>query len=163
MHALARDIDRPLILVNEAALALDPALIGAQEAATVVVAGASRARLALAHVIFPGAEVVWTDFGLSASVRSLLARIEARGGLDRLVLAGAQDAPEPAETHLSAILTLLPALRRRQGAEVVLSFPEGPALRSLRTFLRRLAPELRRDGLSVIWHDPARPAADAIA
>lgn len=163
MHAHPRDTDRPLILVNEAALALDNALIGAQETATIVVAGASRARLALAHVVVPGAEVVWTDFSLSASVRSLLARIEAQGGLDRLVLAGAEDDPEPAQAHLSAILTLLPALRRRRGAVMVLSFPEGPAVRSLRTFLRRLAPELRRDGLSVIWHDPARSTADATA
>jgi hypothetical protein len=163
MQAIACENLRPLTLVNDAALALDPSLLGADDAGRFLVAGSSRTKLALAHIVVPGAGVVWTDFSVSASVRSLLSLIEARGGLDRLVLAGTDQDAASSLAHLSTILTLLPALRRRPGAEVVLSFPEGPALRSLKAFLRPLAPRLRRDGLSITWHSPCLPAPVVLA
>ncbi|MCU0826837.1 MAG: hypothetical protein MUE52_05385 [Tabrizicola sp.] len=113
-------------------------------------------RLALAPLHLPGAKAIWTDFHHSASLRSLRTRVEALGGIDQLILAEDRDGSDDGMSHLSTLLTLLPTLRRSRAKEpqIVLCYRDGPAARSLRTFLAGIATQLRRDGLSVRWLQP---------
>ena len=88
-------------------------------------------------------------------------RIDALGGLDRLVLSADGERAEAVFSVMCAILSLLPALRRPGRAQVTLLLDDGPAVASLQEFLQRLAPRLRGDGISVgleVVLPPAVPA-----
>jgi hypothetical protein len=140
----------PVVLLNEAALDVPPDLIGADDTARVIVAGASLVRMTLAELSLPGARMIWTDFRQSASLRRLHRAIQALGGLDRLVLAGDGHDGEDMFSMMCAILTFLPALRGRPGARIVLCVQDGPAVAALRQFLRGLASRLATDGIGVL-------------
>ena len=140
---------KTVTLMNEAALDLPLDLMRGKDGAEVIVAGNSLVRMTLAELSLPGAQMIWTDFRQSASLRHLHGVIRDRGGLDRLVLAGNGQDGEAMFSLMCAVLTFLPSLRRKPGAEVVLAIEDGPALGSLRAFLERLAGRLEHDRISL--------------
>ena len=78
--------DRMMILMNEEALSLASVTMGLPDGAKVFVAGRSLVQMTLAELALPGAEMIWTDFRQSSALGRLHQRIDALGGLDRLVL-----------------------------------------------------------------------------
>jgi hypothetical protein len=149
MRQTLQDTTRPpVILMNEAALALPMAATPTPDGARVIVAGQSLVRMTLAELSIPGAQMIWTDFRQSASLRSLHGAIQELGGLDRMVMAADGDEAEAMFSLMCAILTFLPALRRNGGGEIVLAVTEGRAVKSLEAFLQRLMPRLARDGVT---------------
>jgi hypothetical protein len=140
---------RPIVLLNEAALALPEAARLDTLRSDVIVAGRGLVALTLAELSLPGARMIWTDFRQSASLGRLHGKVEAAGGLDRLMLAADGTQGEEAFSVMCAVLCFLPALRRRPGAEVTLVLTEGPAVASLRAFLDRIAPRLALDGVAL--------------
>lgn len=141
-----RNAARTLILLEDGQCAVPPNLFRPND--HVIVAGPSRAGLALAPLSLPGAETIWTDPQHSASVRSLRASLRLRGGIDRLVLVCGQSI---GLAGLSSLLGLLPLLRQRHGAELRLCLTRPAAERPLRMFLDQLAPQLQRDRVTVHW------------
>lgn len=139
----------PLILMNDAALALPPDLTGPVAGARLVVAGASRVRLALATLAQPEATTIWTDFRHSASLVALGARVRRMGRLDRLILAGDGGDSGQMFAIMRTIVTILPSLRRGRDRGIVLVATDGPALPSLQEFLRRLRPDCDRRGIGL--------------
>jgi hypothetical protein len=138
----------PVILMNEAALALPMADLPTPNGAQVIVAGQSLVRMTLAELSIPGAQMIWTDFRQSASLRKLHAAIQELGGLDRMVMAADGDESEAMFSLMCAILTFLPALRRNGGGEIVLAVTEGRAVASLQAFLQGVMPRVARDGVT---------------
>lgn len=141
--------DRMMILMNEEALRLASVTVGLPDDAKVFVAGRSLVQMTLAELALPGAEMIWTDFRQSASLSALHATVQAAGGLDRLVLAGDGGKSEAVFSLMCAVLTFLPALRRRRGSRIELVVGAGSAVSSLVTFLERIEPRLARQGISV--------------
>ena len=141
--------DRMLILMNEEALSLASETMGLPEGSKVFVAGRSLVQMTLAELALPGAEMIWTDFRQSASLSALHATVQAEGGLDRLVLAGDGRKSEAMFSLMCAVLTFLPALRRRKGARIELLVGAGAAVQSLVTFLKRIEPRLAAQGILV--------------
>ena len=141
--------DRMLILMNEEALSLASVTMALPDGAKVFVAGRSLVQMTLAELALPGAEMIWTDFRQSASLSALHATVQAAGGLDRLVLAGDGGKSEAMFSLMCAVLTFLPALRRRRGSRIELVVASGAAVPSLVTFLKRIEPQLARQGISV--------------
>lgn len=141
--------DRMLILMNEEALSLASETMGLPEGSKVFVAGRSLVQMTLAELALPGAEMIWTDFRQSASLSALHATVQAEGGLDRLVLAGDGRKSEAMFSLMCAVLTFLPALRRRKGARIELLVGAGAAVQSLVTFLKRIEPRLATQGILV--------------
>ena len=145
-------------LLNEAALDLPLDQLRRADGAVMIVAGSSLVRMTLAELSLPGAQMIWTDFRQSASLRHLHGVIRDLGGLDRLVLAGSAQDGEAMFSLMCAILTFLPSLRRKPGSEVVLAIQEGPALGSLRAFLQRLDGRMAQDRIRVLLQiQPQRP------
>ena len=140
---------RKVTLLNEAALDLPMEMLG-EAGDLVIVAGSSLVRMTLAELSLPGAQMIWTDFRQSASLRNLHSAIHELGGLDRLVLAGNGEDGEAMFSVMCAVLTFLPALRMHPGAEVVLAIQDGPALGSLRAFLQGMTQRLRQDQIRVL-------------
>ncbi|GAB1364182.1 hypothetical protein MASR1M32_34180 [Rhodobacter sp.] len=139
----------PVILINAAALPrLSPSRIDTT-GATIIVAGNGIVDMTLAELALPGAEMIWTDFRQSASLGRLHQEIDAKGGLDHLILAADGCRAESTFSVMCAILSLLPALRRPGRSQVSVTLEDGPAVASLQEFLGRLAPGLRRHGISV--------------
>ncbi len=139
----------PVILINAAALPrLSPSRIDST-GATIIVAGNGIVDMTLAELALPGAEMIWTDFRQSASLGRLHQEIDAKGGLDHLILAADGCRAESTFSVMCAILSLLPALRRPGRSQVSVTLEDGPAVASLQEFLGRLAPGLRRHGISV--------------
>jgi hypothetical protein len=138
-----------IILTNAAALSLSPDFLGPGAGVRLVLAGPSRLQLIMAAAAAPEAEVVLTDFGQSASLAALAARLRDMGGLDRLVLAG--DGSDSAEifSMMQTIVSVLPVLRRGQDGRIVLSVTAGPAVAALSEFLKRLVPTLARHGIAL--------------
>jgi hypothetical protein len=141
--------DRLLILMNEEALTLASETMGLPDGAKVFVAGRSLVQMTLAELALPGAEMIWTDFRQSASLSALHVTVLAAGGLDRLVLAGDGRKSEAMFSLMCAVLTFLPALRRRRGSQIALVVSSGPAVDSLTAFLGRIEPRLAGQGISV--------------
>ena len=141
--------DRMMILMNEEALSLASLTLGLPNEAKVFVAGRSLVQMTLAELALPGAEMIWTDFRQSASLSALHATVQAAGGLDRLVLAGDGRKSEAMFSLMCAVLTFLPALRRRRGSTIELIVGKGPAVASLVTFLKRIEPRLAAQGILV--------------
>ena len=141
--------DRMLILMNEEALSLASVTVGLPERAKVFVAGRSLVQMTLAELALPGAEMIWTDFRQSASLSALHGTVQAAGGLDRLVLVGDGRKSEAMFSLMCAVLTFLPALRRRKGARIELLVGAGAAVQSLVTFLKRIEPRLAAQGILV--------------
>jgi hypothetical protein len=141
--------DRMLILMNEEALSLASETVGLPDGAKVFVAGRSLVQMTLAELALPGAEMIWTDFRQSASLSALHATVQVEGGLDRVVLAGDGRKSEAMFSLMCAILTFLPALRRRTASGIELVVGAGPAVTSLVTFLNRIEPRLASQGISV--------------
>jgi hypothetical protein len=141
--------DRMMILMNEEALSLASLTVGLPNEAKVFVAGRSLVQMTLAELALPGAEMIWTDFRQSASLSALHATVQAAGGLDRLVLAGDGRKSEAMFSLMCAVLTFLPALRRRRESRIELVVGAGAAVQSLVTFLQRIEPRLARQGISV--------------
>jgi hypothetical protein len=138
----------PVILINEAALALPMEDMPTPQTAKIIVAGQSLVRMTLAELSIPGAQMIWTDFRQSASLRKLHGAIQELGGLDRMIMAGDGDEAEAMFSLMCAILTFLPALRRNGGGEIVLAVTDGRAVGSLQAFLQGLMPRLARDGVT---------------
>jgi hypothetical protein len=141
--------DRMMILMNEEALSMASVTVGLPDEAKVYVAGRSLVQMTLAELALPGAEMIWTDFRQSASLSALHGTVQAAGGLDRLVLAGDGGKSEAMFSLMCAVLTFLPALRRRRGSRIELLVSAGPAVASLETFLERIGPRLARQGIAV--------------
>ena len=141
--------DRMLILMNEEALSLASETMGLPEGSKVFVAGRSLVQMTLAELALPGAEMIWTDFRQSASLSALHTTVQAAGGLDRLVLAGDGRKSEAMFSLMCAVLTFLPALRRRKGARIELLVGAGAAVQSLVTFMKRIEPRLAAQGILV--------------
>lgn len=141
--------DRMMILMNEEALSLASVTMDLPEGAKVFVAGRSLVQMTLAELALPGAEMIWTDFRQSASLSALHGTVQAAGGLDRLVLAGDGGKSEAMFSLMCAVLTFLPALRRRKGARIELMVGAGAAVASLVAFLQRIEPRLARQGIAV--------------
>ncbi len=141
--------DRTLILMNEEALSLASETLGLPTRAKVFVAGRSLVQMTQAELALPGAEMIWTDFRQSASLSALHAKVQAAGGLDRLVLAGDGRKSEAMFSLMCAVLTFLPALRRHPGSQIALVVGAGPALASLVAFVERIEPRLSRQGIAV--------------
>jgi hypothetical protein len=141
--------DRMLILMNEEALSLTSETMGLPEGSKVFVAGRSLVQMTLAELALPGAEMIWTDFRQSASLSALHGTVQAVGGLDRLVLAGDGRKSETMFSLMCAVLTFLPALRRRPGSQIALVVQSGPAVASLVAFLGRIEPRLAGQGITV--------------
>lgn len=141
--------DRMLILMNEEALSLASLTLDLPKKAKVFVAGRSLVQMTLAELALPGAEMIWTDFRQSASLSALHTTVQAAGGLDRLVLAGDGRKSEAMFSLMCAVLTFLPALRRRRGSKIELVVAAGPAVASLVTFLTRIEPSLAAQGILV--------------
>lgn len=148
----------PVILIDAAALRRIP---GPGPEGILLVAGSGIVDMTLAELALPGAEMIWTDFRQSSALGRLHQRIDALGGLDRLILAADGARAESVFSVMCAILSLLPALRRPGRARVTLLLDDGPAVVSLQEFLRRLAPRLRRDGISVALEVALPPAVPA--
>lgn len=139
--------DRNLLLVNDMALQLRPEIVALAGSDRVIVAGANLVRMTLAEVAWPGAEMVWTDFRHSASLGALHSRVQAAGGLDRLVLAADGDRGEAVFSVMCCVLTLLPSLRGKDTSRVELSCTQGKAARSLVQFVKRIQPQLATTGV----------------
>lgn len=139
---------RPVTLINAAALRRTP-LPASGSGGIVLVAGSGVVDMALAGLALPGAELVWTDFRQDRALGRLHQRIWSLGGLDRLVLAADGRRAGAVFSVMCAILGLLPALRRPGRARARLLLEDGPAVASLHEFLGRMAPRLRRDGISI--------------
>ena len=139
----------PAVLVNDAALKL-PEVCDLQAGGnTVIVAGSQLAAMTLAGLALPGAQMIWTDFRQSRSLGQLHREITARGGLDQLILAADGGRAESTFSVMCAILSLLPALRRRPQARIMLALDDGPAVAGLEEFLARLAPRLLRQNITI--------------
>ena len=138
----------PVVLMNEAALALPMESLPSLAGSKVIVAGQSLVTMTLAELSIPGAQVIWTDFRQSASLRNLHSAIQNQGGLDVMVLAADGSETEAMFSLMCAILTFLPALRRNGGGRIILLVSEGAAVNSLEAFLRQLMPRLARDGVT---------------
>lgn len=138
-----------LVLINEDALGLPPDALDLPDAAQVMVAGRSLVQMTLAELALPGAQMIWTDFRQSASLSALHATLQRAGGLDRLILATDGDKSEAVFSIMCAVLTFLPALRRRPQARVLLMLEGGQAVGSLVEFIRRIEPRIARDGIQV--------------
>jgi hypothetical protein len=154
---------RPSVtLIDAAALSRLPAP-GPEEGpeGIVIVAGSGIVDMVLAGLALPGAQMIWTDFRQSSALGRLHQRIDALGGLDRLVLSADGARAEAVFSMMCAILSLLPALRRPGRAQVTLLLDDGPAVASLQEFLRRLVPRLSRDGISVGLEVTVPPAVPA--
>ncbi|MFP5478322.1 MAG: hypothetical protein ACLGIE_01350 [Alphaproteobacteria bacterium] len=148
--------DRKVMLLNEAALDLPLEMLGAP-GDLVIVAGSSLVRMTLAELSLPGAQMIWTDFRQSASLRHVHGAIHELGGLDRLVLGGNGQDGEAMFSVMCAVLTFLPALRRRSGADIILAIQDGPALGSLRAFLQGMTARLRKDRIRVLLQIMPKP------
>ena len=158
----------PVILLNASALALPSELQGIDDrersgGARVIVAGSSLVRMTMAELSLPGAQMIWTDFRQSSSLRGLHVLIRDLGGLDRLVLAGDGAEAQEMFSLMCAILTFLPALRARPRARIVLAVQDGPAVASLRDFLNGLAVRLGQDGIEVLLQIDRRQSAPSAA
>ena len=142
---------RLLVLMNDAALGLPAGTVDLPEDAKVLVAGNSLVPMTLAELSLPGAQVIWTDFRQSASLSALHSAVKDKhdGGLDRLILAGDGAQAETMFALMCAVLTFLPALRRRKAARIDLIVREGPAVTALIQFLKRLCPKVSRDGIEI--------------
>jgi hypothetical protein len=146
LHA---DEAREVILLNEEVLALPPDTVRFPAAARVFVAGRSLVQMTLAELSLPGAQMIWTDFRQSASLTALHGRLQAAGGLDRLLLAADGEKSEAVFSLMCAILTFRPALRRRRGARIDLVLQAGQAVSSMVQFLERIGGTLDLDGIRV--------------
>ena len=140
---------RGVVLLNDVALQVLPELIPASEAAHVIVAGRSLVRMTLAELALPGAQMIWTDFRQSASLCALHSAVQDAGGLDRMILSADGERGEEMFALMCAILALLPAMRRTDGASVELIIGEGVGISSLEQFVARIAPKLRAEGIFV--------------
>ena len=76
---------------------------------------------------------------------------------NRLVLGGNGQDGEAMFSVMCAVLTFLPALRRRSGADIILAIPDGPALGSLRAFLQGMTARLRKDRIRVLLQIMPKP------
>ena len=141
--------DRKLVLMNDLALQLKPGAVAPNGADRVFVAGSNLVRMTLAKLLLPEAEMVWTDFRHSASLGALHGIVQSEGGLDRLVLAVDGGQGEAVFSVMCAVLTVLPSLRRRRGAEIELICLPGKAATSLVQFVNRIQPQLAIQGVSV--------------
>jgi hypothetical protein len=142
---MRQQIERPVLLLNDAALQLPPDVLSIPTQAQIIIAGQSLVRMTLAELAVPGAQLVWTDFRQSASLCALHRSVQAAGGLDHLILAADGDEGQAMFSLMCAVLTLLPALRRRPGARVQLVVEAGRAVTSLKQFIERIAPKLSAD------------------
>lgn len=140
---------RGVLLLNDVALQALPELISVSEAAHVIVAGRSLVRMTLAELALPGAQVIWTDFRQSASLCALHSAVQEAGGLDRMILSADGERGEDMFALMCAILALLPAMRRTEGACVRLIIGAGAGVSSLEQFVARIAPKLRAEGIAV--------------
>ena len=156
-------VDHKLVLLNDLALQLKPEAVKPGDAARIFVAGNSLVRMTLAELALPGAEMVWTDFRHSASLGALQGRVQAAGGLDRLVLAVDGEHGEAVFSIMCAVLTLLPPLRRRQAPEIELLCLPGTAATALVQFVDRIRPQLSRVGMNVSLEMPAAPVDRSLA
>lgn len=145
-----RPADPMLILMNEEAMCLPSETVSLPPGAKVFVAGRSLVQMTLAELAIPGAQMIWTDFRQSASLSALHATVQAAGGLDRLVLAADGAQAEAMFSLMCAVLTFLPALRRRPRSEIVLVVRPGPAMASLVTFLGRIEHRVASQGVRVL-------------
>ncbi len=142
--------DQSVVLLNDDALHLPAGTLALPENARIIIAGRSLVRLTLAELSVPGAEVVWTDFRQSASLSALHGTLQTAGGLDRMILAADGDESEAMFALMCAVLTFLPALRRRAGARVELVVERGRAVSSLVQFIDRLRPRMEADGITLM-------------
>ena len=149
---MARSVGLPCVLMNDAALHLAPELVTFPDNARVIIAGNSLIHMTLAELSMPGAELVWTDFRQSASLNALHGAVLAAGGLDRMILASDGERSEAMFAMMCAVLTFLPALRRRTGARVDLLVEKGRAVSSLVQFTDRLRPRLKKEGICLSVH-----------
>ncbi len=140
---------RKVILINDEVLGLPPEDLALDPDARVFVAGRSLVQMTLAELALPGAQMIWTDFRQSASLSALHSTLQGAGGVDRLVLATDGAKSEAVFSMMCAILTFLPALRRRRGSHIELVLEAGQAVTSLVQFLQRIGGSLTRDGISV--------------
>jgi hypothetical protein len=159
----SKDAEREVILINDVALSLPPEALSLDTAARVFVAGRSLVQMTLAELAIPGAQMIWTDFRQSASLSALHARLQAEGGLDRLVLAADGAQSEAVFSLMCAVLTFRPTLRRRRGARIELILDEGQAVASMVQFLQRLGGTLDLDGIMVELRIRERRSIRAVA
>jgi hypothetical protein len=142
-------VDRKLVLLNDMALQLKPEAVALGDTARVFVAGSNLVRMTLAELALPGAEMLWTDFRHSASVAGLHRALNAAGGLDQMILATDGEHGEAVFSIMSAVLTVLPSLRRRRSSQVELICTDGKAARSLVQFVERIRPQLAASGVTL--------------
>lgn len=158
-----KEAGRKVILINDEVLGLPPEDLALAEGARVFVAGRSLVQLTLAELALPGAQMIWTDFRQSASLSALHATLQGAGGLDRLVLAADGAKSEAVFSLMCAVLTFLPALRRRRGSRIELVLESGQAVTSLVQFLQRIEASLAGDGISVELRIRERRSVRAVA
>jgi hypothetical protein len=140
---------RPVVLANAEALR-HPMITGLDpDNSTLIVAGSQIVQMTLAELALPGAQMIWTDFRQSASVGRLHQEIDQLGGLDHLILVADGARAESTFSAMCAILSLLPALRRRPMARISMVVEDGTAVSGLQEFLSRLAPRLLRQNISI--------------
>lgn len=151
------------VLLNDLALQLTPEAIRPDAAMRVFVAGSSLVRMTLAELALPGAEMVWTDFRNSGSIAALHGVVQAAGGLDRMILAVDGKHGEAAFSAMCAVLTLLPSLRRRRGAEIRLCCLPGKAVTALAQFVNRIQPQLAVQGVDLSLRLLKEPAHRTVA
>lgn len=159
----SHETDRMVVLLNDAALQLAPDVVSLPDQARIMVAGRSPVQMTLAELAVPGARMIWTDFRQSASLNALQSLVQAAGGLDRLILAADGDRGEAMFSLMCAVLTFLPALRRRPGAQVRLIVEAGDAVPSLLEFIDRIKPRLSADGIDMALQVVERRMARAVA
>ena len=150
-------VDGKRVLMNDMALHLQPEAVRPDEAARVFVAGSNLVRMTLAELALPGAEMVWTDFRNSGSLGALHGVVQAAGGLDRMILAVDGAHGEAGFSAMCAVLTLLPALRRRRGAEIRLYCLPGKAVAALTQFVDRIQPQLAVQGVDLSLRHMKQP------
>jgi hypothetical protein len=158
-----KEAGRKITLVNDEVLGLPPEALALDDGARVFVAGRSLVQMTLAELALPGAQMIWTDFRQSASLSALHATLQEAGGLDRLVLAADGSKSEAVFSLMCAVLTFLPALRRRRGSRIQLVLEAGQAVDALVQFLKRIQSTLAKDGISVELRIRERPSIRAVA
>ncbi|HLQ18059.1 MAG TPA: hypothetical protein VK146_03685 [Tabrizicola sp.] len=154
---------RQVILINEDVLGLPPGEFTLEEGARVFVAGRSLVQMTLAELALPGAQMIWTDFRQSASLSALHATLQSAGGLDRLLLAADGAKSEAVFSLMCAVLTFMPALRRRRGSRVEMVLESGQAVGSMVQFLQRIERKLASDGIMIELRIRERRTAPAVA
>lgn len=154
---------REVILINDTVLGLPPETLSLNEGAKVFVAGRSLVQMTLAELALPGAQMIWTDFRHSASLAALNAKLQAAGGLNRLILAADGAQSEAVFSLMCAVLTFRSSLRRRRGARIDLILEDGQAVGSMVEFLKRIGGTLDLDGIATELRICERRSLPAVA